>query len=70
LLNNLILGYIKEMSDGTWLAISTFTLLKLQNVEISGFASKAYAIRYLHQIAIPHHENLLKEIPIFPWEYH
>ena len=62
------LGYIQETSQNHWQAISTPSSLEIKNIEICGFASKAYAVHYLHLIAALNNQDLLEKLSRFPWE--
>ena len=62
------LGYIQETSHNHWQAISTPSSLEIKNIEICGFASKAYAVHYLYLIAALNNQDLLEKLSRFPWE--
>ena len=42
--------------------------MEIKNIEICGFASKAYAVHYLHLIAALNNQYLLEKLSRFPWE--
>ena len=65
---NHFLGYIQETSHKNWKAISKTSSLEIKNIEICGFASKAYAIHYLHLIAALENQDLLEKLSRLPWE--
>ena len=62
------LGYIQETSHNHWQAISTPSSLEIKNIEIYGFASRAYAVYYLNLIAALENQYLLEKLSRFPWE--
>ncbi|AUT03956.1 hypothetical protein CLI64_28210 [Nostoc sp. CENA543] len=61
-----LLGYIRECFDCTWLASSCYFA---DILEISGFKSEFYAVRYLHQVMEAAFPNI-KYAPVPPlcWE--
>ena len=63
-----LLGYIRECPDSTWLAHSCY-LESMDYVELYGFKNKFYAVRYLHEIIIkcfPSEVYLPLPIPLLP----
>lgn len=67
--NQALLGYIRESLDSTWLAHSCYYPAQMDGVEIYGFKSEFYAVRYLHEVMANFFPNIEYEpLPRLPWE--
>jgi hypothetical protein len=65
---NILLGYIQECLDGTWLGHSPYNAFNLGDVAIFGFVNKFYAVRYLHQITKILYPDEIGDFLYVPWE--
>lgn len=65
---NILLGYLQECLDGTWLAHSPYNAFDLGDTAVFGFINKFYAVRYLHQIVKVQYPDEIGDFLYLPWE--
>jgi len=65
---NILLGYIQECLDGTWLAHSCYNAFDLGDTAVFGFVNKFYAVRYLHQVVKSQYQDEIGDFLYLPWE--
>ncbi|WP_377479963.1 MAG: hypothetical protein P2A85_11505 [Microcoleus anatoxicus] len=65
---NMLLGYLQECLDGTWLAQSCYNAFDLGDTAVFGFVNKFYAVRYLHQVVKAKYPNEIGDFLYVPWE--
>ncbi|MEG4312217.1 hypothetical protein QUB36_28675 [Microcoleus sp. AT8-B1] len=65
---NILLGYLQECLDGTWLAHSPYNAFDLGDTAVFGFINKFYAVRYLHLVVKVQYPDEIGDILYVPWE--
>ena len=65
---NMLLGYLQECLDGTWLAHSCYNAFDLGDTAVFGFINKFYGVRYLHQVVKAKYPNEIGDFLYVPWE--
>lgn len=65
---NILLGYLQECLDGTWLAHSPYNAFGLGDTAVFGFINKFYGVRYLHQVVKVQYPNEIGDFLYLPWE--
>lgn len=63
----ILLGYIQECFDGTWLAHSPYEFLIKESREVFGFLDEFYAVRFLHQVIKAQYFEEIGDAPDLPW---
>ncbi|MEZ2277232.1 MAG: hypothetical protein ACBR12_09985 [Microcoleus sp.] len=65
---NILLGYLQQCLDGTWLAHSPYNAFDLGDTAVFGFINKFYAVRYLHLVVKVQYPDEIGDILYVPWE--
>jgi hypothetical protein len=65
---NILLGYLQECLDGTWLAHSPYNAFDLGDTAVFGFINKFYGVRYLHQVVKAQYPDEIGDFLYLPWE--
>lgn len=65
---NILLGYLQECLDGTWLAHSPYNAFDLGDTAVFGFINKFYAVRYLHLVVKVQYPDEIGDVLYVPWE--
>ncbi|MEG4169609.1 MULTISPECIES: hypothetical protein [unclassified Microcoleus] len=65
---NILLGYLQECLDGTWLAHSPYNPFGLGDTAVFGFINKFYGVRYLHQVVKVQYPDEIGDFIYLPWE--
>ncbi len=65
---NILLGYLQECLDGTWLANSPYNAFGLGDTAVFGFINKFYGVRYLHQVVKAQYPDEIGDFLYLPWE--
>jgi len=65
---NILLGYLQQCLDGTWLAHSPYNAFDLGDTAVFGFINKFYAVRYLHLAVKVQYPDEIGDFLYLPWE--